>query len=93
MLEAGTKAPDFTLPDKDGNPVSLSDFAGKALSALALTTRFLGITISRRAFASGSVRRTFPVTAVRCGRRMTVCPINSADFQEKISLRGNGWAL
>ena len=29
MLEAGTKAPDFTLPDQDGNPVSLSDFAGK----------------------------------------------------------------
>lgn len=29
MLEAGMKAPDFTLPDKDGNPVSLSDFAGK----------------------------------------------------------------
>jgi len=29
MLEVGTKAPAFTLPDKDGNPVSLSDFAGK----------------------------------------------------------------
>lgn len=29
MLEAGTKAPSFTLPDKDGNLVSLSDFAGK----------------------------------------------------------------
>ena len=29
MLEAGTKAPDFTLNDKDGNPVSLHDFAGK----------------------------------------------------------------
>lgn len=29
MLEAGTKAPQFTLPDQDGNPVSLSDFAGK----------------------------------------------------------------
>lgn len=29
MLETGMKAPDFTLPDKDGNPVSLSDFAGK----------------------------------------------------------------
>lgn len=29
MLEVGTKAPDFTLPDKNGNPVSLSDFAGK----------------------------------------------------------------
>ena len=29
MLEAGTKAPAFTLPDQDGSPVSLSDFAGK----------------------------------------------------------------
>ena len=29
MLEVGTKAPEFTLPDKDGNPVSLADFAGK----------------------------------------------------------------
>lgn len=29
MLEAGVKAPAFTLPDKDGNPVSLGDFAGR----------------------------------------------------------------
>ena len=29
MLEIGTKAPDFTLSDKDGNSVSLSDFLGK----------------------------------------------------------------
>ena len=29
MLEVGTKAPEFTLPDKDGNAVSLADFAGK----------------------------------------------------------------
>lgn len=29
MLSVGTKAPDFTLSDKDGNQVSLSDFAGK----------------------------------------------------------------
>ncbi len=29
MLEVGTKAPAFTLPDKDGNLVSLSDFTGK----------------------------------------------------------------
>ena len=29
MLEKGTKAPEFTLHDKDGNQVSLSDFAGK----------------------------------------------------------------
>lgn len=29
MLETGMKAPEFTLPDKDGNPVRLSDFRGK----------------------------------------------------------------
>ena len=29
MLEIGAKAPDFTLFDKDGNTVSLSDFSGK----------------------------------------------------------------
>lgn len=29
MLEVGNIAPDFTLADKDGNPVSLSDFRGK----------------------------------------------------------------
>ena len=29
MLQAGTKAPDFTLLDKDGQTVHLSDFAGK----------------------------------------------------------------
>nr|WP_297173982.1 thioredoxin-dependent thiol peroxidase [uncultured Agathobaculum sp.] len=31
MLEVGAKAPAFTLPDKDDNPVSLSDFAGKKI--------------------------------------------------------------
>ena len=29
MIEAGMKAPDFTLNDKDGKSVSLSDFLGK----------------------------------------------------------------
>ena len=29
MLEVGAKAPDFTLNDKDGKEVSLSDFRGK----------------------------------------------------------------
>jgi peroxiredoxin len=31
VIEAGSKAPDFTLPDHDGNQVSLSDFAGRKL--------------------------------------------------------------
>ncbi len=32
MLEVGMKAPAFTLPDKDGNLVSLADFAGKTVA-------------------------------------------------------------
>ena len=31
MIEVGMKAPDFSLPDKDGNIVSLSDFKGKKI--------------------------------------------------------------
>jgi peroxiredoxin len=31
VIEPGTKAPDFTLPDHDGNEVSLADFAGRKL--------------------------------------------------------------
>lgn len=31
MIEPGTKAPDFTLPDQDGNEVSLAGFAGRKL--------------------------------------------------------------
>lgn len=31
MLEVGTKAPDFTVNDQDGNSVSLSDFKGKSV--------------------------------------------------------------
>ena len=31
MLEVGMKAPDFTLPDKTGQQVSLADFAGKKI--------------------------------------------------------------
>ena len=29
MIQVGTKAPDFSVQDHDGNTVSLSDFAGK----------------------------------------------------------------
>ena len=29
VLAIGAKAPDFTLPDQDGKPVSISSFLGK----------------------------------------------------------------
>jgi len=31
LIEAGATAPDFTLPDQDGNDIALSDFAGAKL--------------------------------------------------------------
>ena len=31
LLEVNTKAPDFTLPNQDGNMVSLSDYKGKKI--------------------------------------------------------------
>ena len=31
MLPEGDQAPDFTLPDQDGNDVSLSDFRGRTV--------------------------------------------------------------
>jgi thioredoxin-dependent peroxiredoxin len=31
MIEAGQQAPDFTLPDQDGQDVSLSDLAGRTV--------------------------------------------------------------
>ncbi len=31
MIETGATAPQFTLPDQDGNPVSLADYAGKTV--------------------------------------------------------------
>jgi len=29
MLQPGTEAPDFTAPDQDANPVTLSDLRGR----------------------------------------------------------------
>jgi peroxiredoxin Q/BCP len=31
MIETGATAPQFTLPDQDGNPISLADYAGKTV--------------------------------------------------------------
>ena len=31
MIEQGQSAPEFTLPDQDGNPVSLADFEGQTV--------------------------------------------------------------
>ena len=44
MLAVGSKAPDFTLNDKNGQSVSLSDFAGKKV--VENYTYYLGVGIA-----------------------------------------------
>ena len=59
-LEPGTAAPDFTLPDQDGNPVTLSSFRGHNVVVYfypkadtpGCTTQACGIRDHRTDFAS-----------------------------------------
>jgi len=37
MVEVGQSAPEFTLPDQEGNDVSLSDFRGQRVVVLLLS--------------------------------------------------------
>ena len=47
MIEEGTTAPDFTLPDQDGADVSLADFRGRPVV----------LYFYPKADASGSIQR------------------------------------
>ena len=52
MLQEGTKAPAFTLPDAAGNKISLSDFAGKTVVLYFYPAAFTpGCTIEAHDFA------------------------------------------
>ena len=58
MLEVGTLAPDFTLPDKDGNPVTLSQFRGQKV-VLYFYPRDNTPGCSRQACAFNAARQDF----------------------------------
>ena len=58
MLDVGTLAPDFTLPDKDGNPVTLSQFRGKKV-VLYFYPRDNTPGCSRQACAFNAARQDF----------------------------------
>lgn len=47
MLEVGMKAPEFTLPDKNGKLVSLSDFLGKKV-VLYFTRKIIRLGVQDR---------------------------------------------
>lgn len=67
MLEVGMKAPEFTLPDKDGRQVSLYDFAGrKVILYFYPRDNTPGCTRQACAFA-GSYREFESVNAVVIG--------------------------
>jgi peroxiredoxin len=96
LIEAGTKAPDFSLPDHDGNQASLSDLSGGTLvlafypldfspvcsDQLSLYQEVLGEIESRGASLVGiSVDSSFCHHAFRKHRGLTM-PLLS-DFNPK----------
>ena len=64
MLSAGDTAPDFTLPDQDGDPVSLSDLRGQTVVVYfypkadtpGCTTQACGIRDRRADYEAAGVR-------------------------------------
>jgi peroxiredoxin len=96
MIEAGSKAPDFSLPDQDGNQVSLADFAGRKLvlafypldfspvcsDQLSLYQEVLGEIEAQGASLVGiSVDSSFAHHAFRKHRNLTMTLL--ADFHPK----------
>ena len=63
MLEAGMKAPDFTLEDKDGNLVSLHDFAGKKSSCIIFTRKILRRAVLARPALSATITANIKILA------------------------------
>ena len=96
MLELGTRAPDFALPDTDGRTVSLGDFA----DAPALLVMFLCNHCPFVKHMRGALARAGPrLRAARRGRSSASCPTTSArypaDAPERMArgARGGGWAF
>ena len=75
MIQQGTKAPNFTLQDKDGNAVSLSDFLGKKV-VLYFYPKDNTPGCSRQACAFAAAYEGFKRKDVATlnSRKSTVCP-------------------
>lgn len=58
MLEVGMKAPEFTLLDKNGNMVSLSDFFGKKVVLYFYPKDNTPVALGRRARLRLKIRKS-----------------------------------
>ncbi len=106
MIEAGSKAPDFTLPDHDGHEVSLSDFRGGKLvlafypldfspvcsDQLSIYQEVLGEIEARGATLVGiSVDSTFCHHAFRKHRNLTLPLLSDFNPKGAVSREYGAW--
>jgi len=106
VIAAGTRAPDFSVPDQDGNEVSLSDFAGRKLvlafypldfspvctDQLSLYQEVLGEIESRGASLVGiSVDSTWCHHAFREHRNLTMPLLADFNPKGKVSRAYGAW--
>ena len=57
MLEVGMKAPQFTLPDKNGNMVSMSDFLGEKVVCIFTRRTIRPVAQGKRARLRSKIRK------------------------------------
>jgi len=106
VIEAGSTAPDFSLPDHDGNQVSLSDFAGRRLvlvfypldfspvcsDQLSIYQEVLGEIESRGAALVGiSVDSTYCHHAFRKHRNLTMPLLSDFNPKGEVSRAYGAW--
>jgi peroxiredoxin len=106
VIEAGTKAPDFSLPDHDGNEVSLADFADRKLvlafypldfspvcsDQLSLYQEVLGEIEARGATLVGiSVDSSFAHHAFRKHRGLTITLLSDFNPKGEVSRAYGAW--
>jgi peroxiredoxin len=106
VIEAGTKAPDFSLPDHDGNQVSLADFSGRRLvlafypldfspvcsDQLSLYQEVLGEIETQGATLVGiSVDSSFAHHAFRKHRNLTMTLLSDFNPKGEVSRAYGAW--
>jgi peroxiredoxin len=106
VIEAGSNAPDFSLPDHDGNQVSLGDFAGRRLvlvfypldfspvctDQLSLYQEVLGEIEGRGATLVGlSVDSSFCHHAFRKHRNLTMTLLSDFNPKGEVSRAYGAW--